>query len=101
MWKRLSEWSYEELEDELLRQPAREQLLFDDKRRRKKEIRKKYRRSRKTGKSKTSCDRLAILHRGQFLAEGPLEELRDQHHQRDLEELFFQLISRHDEAHPA
>jgi sodium transport system ATP-binding protein len=47
------------------------------------------------------CDRLAILHRGQILAEGTLEELRDQHHQRDLEELFFQLISRHDEAHPA
>ena len=47
------------------------------------------------------CDRLAILHRGQILAEGTLEDLRDQHHQRDLEELFFQLISRHDEAHPA
>lgn len=43
------------------------------------------------------CDRVAIIHRGQVLAEGPLEELRDQHHQRDLEELFFQLISRHDE----
>jgi len=46
------------------------------------------------------CDRVAILHRGEFLAEGTLEELRDQHHQRDLEELFFQLISQHDEAHP-
>ena len=46
------------------------------------------------------CDRLAIIHRGQILAEGTLEELRDQHHERDLEELFFQLISRHDEAHP-
>jgi sodium transport system ATP-binding protein len=44
------------------------------------------------------CDRIAILHRGQVLAEGTLEELRDRHHQRDLEELFFQLISRHDEA---
>jgi sodium transport system ATP-binding protein len=42
------------------------------------------------------CDRIAILHRGHILAEGTLEELRDQHHQRDLEELFFQLISRHD-----
>ena len=41
MWKRLSKWSYEELEDELLRQPAREQLLLDEiKRRRKKEIEK-------------------------------------------------------------
>ena len=44
------------------------------------------------------CDRIAIMHRGQILAEGTLEELRDRHHQRDLEELFFQLISQHDEA---
>jgi len=43
------------------------------------------------------CDRIAILHRGHILAEGTLEELRDRHHERDLEELFFQLISRHDE----
>ena len=43
------------------------------------------------------CDRVAILHRGQVLAEGTLEELRDRHHQRDLEELFFQLISQHDD----
>jgi sodium transport system ATP-binding protein len=46
------------------------------------------------------CDRVAIIHRGRILAEGTLEELRERHHQRDLEELFFQLISRHDEAHP-
>jgi sodium transport system ATP-binding protein len=39
------------------------------------------------------CDRLAILHRGQILAEGTLAELRDQYHQQDLEELFFQLLS--------
>jgi len=44
------------------------------------------------------CDRIAIVHRGQILAEGTLEELRDRHHERDLEELFFQLISQHDEA---
>jgi sodium transport system ATP-binding protein len=44
------------------------------------------------------CDRIAILHRGQILAEGTLEELRDQHHERDLEELFFQLISHYDEG---
>ena len=43
------------------------------------------------------CDRIAIVHRGHILAEGTLDELRDRHHQRDLEELFFQLISRHDE----
>jgi sodium transport system ATP-binding protein len=43
------------------------------------------------------CDRVAILHRGQVLAEGTLDELRDQHQQPDLEELFFQLISQHDD----
>ena len=43
------------------------------------------------------CDRIAIVHRGHILAEGTLEELRDRHHQRDLEELFFQLISHHDD----
>lgn len=46
------------------------------------------------------CDRIAIMHRGHILAEGTLEELRDQHHERDFEEVFFQLISQHDEAHP-
>ena len=45
------------------------------------------------------CDRIAIMHRGHILAEGTLDELRDRHDQRDLEELFFQLISRHDEMH--
>ena len=44
------------------------------------------------------CDRVAIVHRGHILAEGTLEELRDRHHQRDLEELFFQLISQHEAA---
>ena len=44
------------------------------------------------------CDRIAIIHLGHILAEGTLDELRDRHHQQDLEELFFQLISRHDEA---
>ncbi len=43
------------------------------------------------------CNRVAILHRGHLLAEGPLAELRDQHQEQDLEELFFQLISKHDE----
>jgi sodium transport system ATP-binding protein len=40
------------------------------------------------------CDRIAIMHRGRILAEGTLDELRDQHEERDLEELFFQLIKR-------
>ena len=38
------------------------------------------------------CDRIAIMHRGHILAEGTLEELHDRHEERDLEELFFQLI---------
>jgi sodium transport system ATP-binding protein len=44
------------------------------------------------------CDRVAILYRGTFLAEGTLEEVRELHQERDLEELFFQLISQRDEA---
>ncbi|MBW3598163.1 MAG: ATP-binding cassette domain-containing protein [Planctomycetes bacterium] len=42
------------------------------------------------------CDRVAIMHRGHILAEGTLDELRSQHGQDDLEELFFQLITSHD-----
>ena len=42
------------------------------------------------------CDRLAIMHRGHILAEGTLEELRQEHGENDLEEIFFQLISRHE-----
>ena len=40
------------------------------------------------------CDRVAIMHRGQILAEGTLEQLRSEHGEHDLEEIFFQLISR-------
>lgn len=39
------------------------------------------------------CDRVAIMHRGQILAEGTLGELRARHDEEDLEELFFRLIS--------
>ncbi len=42
------------------------------------------------------CDRIAILHRGHILAEGTLDELASLHHEPDLEELFFRLISEHD-----
>ncbi|MEX2118121.1 MAG: ATP-binding cassette domain-containing protein [Pirellulales bacterium] len=45
------------------------------------------------------CDRLAIVHRGQMLAEGTLGDLADRYEERDLEELFFRLISSHDERH--
>lgn len=43
------------------------------------------------------CDRIAIMHRGHLLASGTLPELQQVHHEPDLEELFFRLISRHDE----
>jgi sodium transport system ATP-binding protein len=42
------------------------------------------------------CDRVAIVHHGRLLAEGTLGELRDRYEQPDLEELFFELIRRHD-----
>jgi sodium transport system ATP-binding protein len=45
------------------------------------------------------CDRVAIIHRGRILAEGTLSELRDEHHEQDLEELFFRLIRQHQAAH--
>lgn len=39
------------------------------------------------------CDRVAIISRGKILACGTLPELRAQHGEDDLEELFFQLVS--------
>ena len=44
------------------------------------------------------CDRLAIMHRGHILAKGTLQELRGEHGENDLEEIFFQLISRHEQG---
>ncbi|MEZ6100334.1 MAG: ATP-binding cassette domain-containing protein [Pirellulaceae bacterium] len=43
------------------------------------------------------CDRIAIMHRGTFLAEGTKDELLQQAGEEDLEELFFQLISNHNQ----
>jgi sodium transport system ATP-binding protein len=43
------------------------------------------------------CDRIAILHRGRFLAEGTARQLLADSDQPDLEELFFSLISEHDQ----
>jgi len=43
------------------------------------------------------CDRAAILHRGHILAGGTLDQLRQRHGEPDLEELFFRLISEHDQ----
>jgi len=42
------------------------------------------------------CDRIAIVHRGNILAEGSLDDLLALHNEDDLEELFFGLISHHD-----
>jgi sodium transport system ATP-binding protein len=39
------------------------------------------------------CDRMGIIARGRILACGTLPELREQHKQDDLEELFFSLVS--------
>lgn len=39
------------------------------------------------------CDRVAIVSRGAIRTCGTLEELRDRHGERDLEELFFQLVA--------
>ena len=45
-------------------------------------------------------DQRAVMeNRGHFLAEGTLGELCEKHAERDLEELFFRLIQRHDEIH--
>jgi sodium transport system ATP-binding protein len=44
------------------------------------------------------CNRLAIIYRGQILAEGELQALRDVYAEQDLEELFFRLISEHEET---
>lgn len=43
------------------------------------------------------CDRIAIMHRGNILSEGTLGELLEIHGETDLEELFFGLISKHDQ----
>ena len=42
------------------------------------------------------CDRIAIMHRGHILAEGTLDELRDQHGEHDWKSCSSSLISEHD-----
>jgi sodium transport system ATP-binding protein len=39
------------------------------------------------------CDRVAIISHGRIQACGTLAELRERHHQHDVEELFFKLVS--------
>ena len=47
------------------------------------------------------CDRVAVVHRGEILAIGSLEELINRYEQPDVEELFFELIREHDAKVPA
>jgi len=42
------------------------------------------------------CDRIAIIHKGRILAAGSVRELEQRYDQPDMEELFFDLISKHD-----
>jgi sodium transport system ATP-binding protein len=39
------------------------------------------------------CDRIAILRNGRILTEGTLDQLRCRHEERDLEELFYRMLS--------
>ncbi len=45
------------------------------------------------------CDRVAIMYHGRILDTGTLPELAERHQQEDFEELFFELLNRHDQ-HP-
>ena len=47
------------------------------------------------------CDRIAILHRGRILKEGTLESLLEGQQGSDLEQVFFDLISEHDQQSPS
>lgn len=42
------------------------------------------------------CDRVAIIHRGRILAMGTVSELTAKYEQPDIEEVFFELIARHE-----
>lgn len=47
------------------------------------------------------CDRIAIIYKGKILATGTVLELETEHCEPDMEELFFDLISRHEERSTA
>lgn len=44
------------------------------------------------------CDRVGIIHGGRLLDEGALDELRDRHHEHDLEEIFVKVAGTEDAA---
>ena len=43
------------------------------------------------------CQRIAVIHKGRILAQGTLAELAAEYNQPDVEELFFELIQRHEQ----
>ncbi len=43
------------------------------------------------------CDRIAIIHKGHILAQGSIPDLKEEHSQPDTEELFFDLITHHEQ----
>lgn len=45
------------------------------------------------------CDRIAIIHKGRILATGTVPELEAEYDEPDMEELFFDLISRYESEH--
>ena len=48
------------------------------------------------------CDTIGIIQSGKLLSEGTLDQLRDQHHEQDLEEIFVKVVAPHfvpSEAH--
>lgn len=47
------------------------------------------------------CNRIAIIYRGKILAAGTVRELEQQYGEPNMEELFFALISRHEQEQPA
>lgn len=47
------------------------------------------------------CDRIAIMHSGRILDSGTLSQLRQRHGHADFEELFFSLISQHEQHEAA
>ena len=47
------------------------------------------------------CERIAIIYKGRILAMGSIAELEDHYGQRDMEELFFELVDRHEEYEKA
>lgn len=44
------------------------------------------------------CDQIAVIHKGVILASGSVQELEAEYNEPDMEELFFDLISRHDKT---